>query len=160
MSDEVKRAVKVRLNASGTRLIGYVQLRPHENRISDRLNDGDAFFVLDTPDSVEGGAQCVAVFKDAVSYVEALEEPERLHRRRIAGDFHWVTVELIRPKATLMGELFVPRGAAVTDGLNDCRRFINLKNVTFSDSNEQYGFLALGKSQCRMWALLRPKKTA
>ncbi len=152
--DEAKRVVKIRLNASGKRVIGYVELLGHENRISDRLNDADTFFLLDTPETAESGAECLAIFKDAVSYVEALEEPERVHERREAGCFKWVTVELVEPPATLMGELFVPTDAKVTDCLNDPRRFINLKNVTFADSAEHYGYLALGKCQCRLWSIL------
>ena len=160
MVDDTKRMVKVRLNASGTRLIGYVELLPHENRISDRLNDSDSFFLLETPGSTDVAAQCLAVFKNAVSYVEALEEPGRLHQRVDVGGFRWVTVELIRPKTTLMGQLFVPKGAQPTDGLNDPRRFINLKNVTFDNSSENYGYLALGKNQCRLWSLIVEERSA
>ncbi len=160
MVGDVQRLVKLRVNASGTRLIGHVALLQHENRISDRLNDPEALLLLDTVESGDYGAQCVAISKDAVSYVVALEEPDLLHNVRRSGAFQWVTVELIQPNSRLTGELFVPNGFKVTDCLNDDRRFVNLKNVAFDESAERYEFLALGKRQCRLWAVLGADRAA
>jgi hypothetical protein len=154
MSPQSERLVKVRVNASGRRLIGLVTLASDEYRISDRLNNGDPFLFLEAVESLdEGETGRRAILKDALSYVEALEEPDRPHSLREEGTFLRVTVELTKPAATLHGEVFIPAGKTIEDTLNDHRRFINLRDVSFTDSREEYGYLGLGKTQARLWAV-------
>ena len=145
------RIVKVRVDASGRRWVGYVELAVGNDRISDDLNNA-APFLFGRSDEPSGdiGEQW-AVHKDAVSYVVALEEPARPASLRSRGKFHRVTVELVQPATTLVAELFVPSGSTAKAVLNASPRFINLRNVSFSDDPQVFEYLALGRNQSRCW---------
>ena len=158
--------MKVRLDASGRRVVGYVELAAGEDRISDRLNNADPFlFVRSDEPSGDMGRQW-AIHKDTVSYVIALEEPLRpdsLRKQRhrsfrlspptpvIKGKFHRVTIELIQPATVVIAELFVPYGSTAEAILNDSQRFINLRNASFGDDPEIFEYLALGRHRSRFW---------
>ncbi len=149
------RCVKVRLDASGKRLVGYVTLNAGEHRISDGLNNPDPFFFINTEELMpEEGILQRAILKDAVSYVAALEEPERPASMRATGRFCRTSIELVRPATALVGEVFIPTGQNIAMVLNDRRRFINLRNVVFGDAPESYSYLALAKSVSRTWDVL------
>ena len=149
MQPEDNRIVKVRVNASGKRAIGYVDLPAEHQRISDILNGPEDYLMLRQEErplpSDERGI--VAIFNEAISYVEALEEPERSKSLRREGKFHPVTAELKEPAVTIQAELFVPENGTIRAVLNGPRRFINLRNVRFINSIEKYGYLAVGKKQ-------------
>ncbi len=144
------RVLKVRVSASGKRLIGYVDLPADVSaRFSDLLNGPEAYIVIRqqtsddlTPD--EGKAQ--AILKDSIRYIEALEEPPT-QKRSLPGTFYAVTAELKEPTVVVEGELFVADGSDIMDVINDPRRFISLRNVRVLDSVEEYTYLAVGKKQ-------------
>lgn len=135
------KVIRARINASGHRLIGEVELGPDQHRISDVLN-GAARFVL-----VRDAEARHAVLTDAVSYVIAIEEPRRPGGLRRQGEFHAVTVELREPRATLHAECFVPDGGTLIEVLDGPDRFLNLRNVEFVGSRERYDHLAVRKGQ-------------
>ena len=149
MTAEGTQIVRVRVNVSGFRLIGFVSLPPGEfSRFSDVLNGAEPYFLIrDQEEPPEpGGGASRALLKDSITYVEALAEPG-FERRSPQGTFEAVTVSLKKPAVTLSGELFVPQHVTAIDVFNDGRRFINLRNVGFCDSAEAYDFLAVGKAQ-------------
>jgi len=147
MDSENIKVVKVRLNVSGLRLIGYVPLPPGEfSRFSDVLNGSEPYILIrdeEVPPETGKGPSRV-ILKDSISYVEALAEPG-FQRLTPQGEFHAITLRLKEPAVTLEGELFVPQPGTVMDVFNDARRFINLRNVDFRDSVEAYDFLVVGK---------------
>ena len=148
MTAENTQIVRVRVNISGIRLIGFVSLPPpgEFSRFSDVLNSAEPYILIreGSPESGDGPSQ--AVLKDSITYVEALVEPD-FQRRSPQGTFETVAVSLKKPVVTLSGELFVPQHVTALDVFNDGRRFINLRNVEFRDSAEAYDFLAVGKAQ-------------
>ena len=149
MLNKVKRVVKVRVNASGKRVIGYVDLSDQYNRISDILNGPETSFLVhleETPSDLKNNNYYI-IQKDAISYVEALEEPQKQDYLRQEGSFQPVTVELIEPNVQMQAELFVLQEKNVFESLNDSRPFINLRHAHFVDSFEEYKFLAVGKKQ-------------
>lgn len=141
------RVVKVRLNASGTRMIGFVDLPPDDSRVSDLLNDPDEFFIVRGEGSrrTDGGFQ--AIRKDAISYIEAIEEPTNPPSLRSRGVLQAVTIVLEQPKVVMMGQIFVPEKVQLIRAVNDARRFLNLTNVRFENSPEKYDYLAVAKRQ-------------
>ena len=149
MAEIAERLVKVRINASGKRLVGCLQLPP-ACRTSDLLNGPEPFLVV-LPDeyAVLGeSTHSHAVAKRAISYVEALEEPTSSSPQKPdSGAFCSVMAELHEPETQVLAEVFVPEGATVMDVLNDPRPFISMRNVHFSNFVERYSFLAVGKSQ-------------
>ena len=152
MTTDKTRVVRVRLNVSGKRLIGYVPLPPGEfSRFSDVLNNAEPYILIrdDQEPGAAGTGLSRAILKDSISYVEALVEPG-FQRKSPQGAFRTVTLGLSDTAVTLVGELFVPRAGTVIDVCNDARRFINLRNVRFRDSVEAYGFLAVGKAQAHI----------
>lgn len=147
-----ERVVRVRINVSGERLIGHVNLEDRlATRLSDVLNDAAPYLsvlpVTDTPG--EGAGETMAIRKSAISYIEALEEP---HSEGIVplGSFRLVTVEFSPRVNRLRGELFVAANASVMDVLQDGRPFLKLRRVHILDSVEAYDFLAVGKRQARL----------
>ena len=154
MTGDDTKIVRVRLNVSGKRLIGYVPLPPGEfSRFSDVLN-GAAPYILIRDQAVPepGTGASRAILKNSISYVEALAEPD-FQRQSPQGAFQPIALSLTEPTVTIEGELFVPQSGTVMDVLNDARRFINLRNVNFRDSVEAYGFLAVGKAQAHLIVL-------
>ena len=80
MASEDTRIVRVRINVSGKRLIGYVPLPPGEfSRLSDVLN-GSEPYILIRDEEAPSARQSRAILKDAISYVEAVVEPG-FHRK-------------------------------------------------------------------------------
>ena len=157
------QTVRVRVNVLGIRLIGFVSLPPGEfSRFSDVLNGDEPYILIrsqePTPEAREAPSlpspvtisrttsASRAVRKESISYVEALTEPA-FQRTSPQGAFEAVRVSLKNPAVTLLGELFVPKDMAAIDVFNSARRFINLRNVEFCDSDEAYDFLAVGKAQ-------------
>lgn len=139
-----KRSVKVRVNALGTRVIGTIDVPPPHFRVSDYLNSHDDFLVV----RQEGAENLIA--KDAISYLEALEEGEDAGSRPSSGGFHPVTIVLREHIGTLNGEMFIPEGLNLPAALNRARRFIKVRNVSFTDSREKYDFLAVSKQEIVM----------
>ncbi len=152
MQGEEGNIVKVRINASGKRIIGYVELyakdaRTTHPRISDILNSAEPFLLIrEEEDSSVDEGRFQAIPKDSLSYVEALDEPENPSWLRIEGTLRPITVELREPAATLRGELFVPTEDNWVTVLLDGLTFINLVNVEFVNSVERYEYLAISKS--------------
>lgn len=136
--------IKVRINASGKRIIGIVAIPPPHFRVSDYLNSHDDFLRVK-----QEGAEIV-VAKDAISYLEALEEGEDTGSRPRSGEFRKVTVTLKNQAGTLRGEVFVPEDSTLQVSLNKIRRFVNLRHVRFISSPEHYDFLAVGKQEVIM----------
>jgi hypothetical protein len=136
--------IKVRVNASGKRLIGIISIPPPHFRVSDYLNSHDDFLRI-KQEKTE-----MVVAKDAISYLEALEEGEDAGSRPRSGQFHKVTVTLKHQAGTLRGEFFVPENSTLKASLNKIRRFVNLREVKFVSSPEHYGFLAVGKQEIIM----------
>ena len=149
MTAEDTKIVRVRLNVSGKRLIGYVPLPPGGfSRFSDVLNGSEPYILIRDQEGPQAPGQGLsqAVLKDSISYVEALAEPG-FQRKSRQGAFQTVTLSLRDTAVTLVGELFVPTPGTAMAVCNDARRFINLRNVRFRNSVEAYGFLAVGKAQ-------------
>jgi hypothetical protein len=144
---EKPRVVKVRVNASGLRIIGFVHLPDGVYRTSDVLNAGDPYLLIqDTnePSPLEKGG-FRAVLKDSISYVEALEEPSAPQGLKRAGLFTLIAVELRFPVVRMEGVIFTPEDQTPYEVVNDGRRFISLRNVQFHKSVERYDYLAVGK---------------
>jgi hypothetical protein len=148
--EEVPHVVKLRINASGRRVIGFLDVAAAFDRVSDLLNSADPFLMVEpeVESHAGGGDDAVAILKDAVSYVEALEER---HSTTLssppAGDYQSVLVELAIPPTVIRANIFVPEGQAFADVLNDERRFVSLRNVEVQGSVEIYSYLAVGKKQ-------------
>ena len=143
-----RRDVRLRVNAAGKRIIGVISLVERHNRASDLLNEPSHFFTLRDDGEGGGGDQPDTLLrKSAISYVEIVNEPERLRGLVPAGDFRFVTVQLRRPSIVMEGELFVSAEVSVEDVLNDTRPFLNLRSVAIRDSRERYSYLAVGKDQ-------------
>ena len=139
-----KRFVKVRVNASGKRLIGIVAIPPPHFRISDYLNSHQDFL------RVRQEKLDLFIAKETISYLEALEEGSDSGSRPRSGSFRKVTVSLRSHAGTLRGEVFISEGADLASSLQKARRFINVRDVRFVDSPERYDFLALGKAEIVM----------
>ena len=130
--EKKSRFVKVRVNASGRRIIGIIVVPPPHFRVSDYLNSHDDFLLVKQE-------------KAAISYLEALEEGEDSGSRPKSGAFHPVTITMKNHAGTIEGELFIPEGDSLVGTLNRIRRFVNLRKVEFVNSPERYDFLAVCK---------------
>ena len=149
MGDKTERLVKVRINASGRRLVGCLRLPDEAGRTSDLLNGPEPFLVV-LPDeyAILGESKTShAVAKHAISYVEALEEPRGPTQKPDGGAFCSVVAELHEPETQMIAEVFVPDGQTVMDVLNAPRPFLSMRNVHFSNFVERYDFLAVAKNQ-------------
>lgn len=152
MHSKENNVVKMRINASGKRIIGFVELyakdpRTTHPRISDILNSAEPFLLIrDEEDSSADNGGFQAIPKDSLSYVEALDEPDNPSWLCNEGMLRTISLELREPVATVRGELWVPNEGNVSEVLNDSRRFINLLNVEFVNSVERYKYLAISKS--------------
>ena len=150
-SREARRFVKVRINAFGRRLIGCVELSEEKRRVSDLLNDSSPCLLL-LPHEPLGTARdndgTQVIFKDAITYLEAVEEPKAGPAHRASGEFRSVVAEIreLEPQQ-LLAEIFIPSGQTLLEVLSDERPFISLRNVHFTNFVERYGFLAVGKNQ-------------
>ena len=141
------RAVHVRINVCGERIIGWVDLPPvTSSRCSGLLNDEDRYLTVRVDSASK--SETIALNKEVISYVEVVGEPRTTHWN-IPGVFHPVVIELTRPDVVLHGELFILADTEVADVLNDSRRFISVRNAQFVDALEAYAFLAMGKAQTR-----------
>ncbi len=153
MMAEDTRIVRIRVNVSGIRFIGFVPLPPGEfSRFSDVLNSAEPYILIQDQEAPPGEGRSRAILKDSITYVEALVEPD-FQRRSPQGTFETVAVSLMKPAMTLSGELFVSQNMTAIDVFNDGRRFINLRNVRFRESAEAYEFLAVGKAQAYLTEL-------
>jgi len=149
------RTVRVRVNAAGERVVGEYDLPPDPSyRFSDVLNEPRAFFKIHRLLSATGmqTGESLAIRKDAVCYIEALEEPTT-PQRAFEGDFHRVTMTFCNGTEALEGEVFTPASSDVMDILNDPRPFISVRHVCFVDSKVTHAFLAVGKKQVGMLCL-------
>ena len=151
MSGQDLRVVKirVRMNVSGKRIIGYVDLPAAYDRTSDMLSGPD-LFILVRPEKNLAAVKADSfhiIQKEAISYVEALEEPKHSETSLLQGRFQPVIAELKEPTVHIKAEIFVPQGSSVLSVLNDKRSFINLCKVRFENSVEQYHYLGVGKKQ-------------
>ena len=144
MDFKQKKFVKVRINASGKRAIGIVGIPPPHFRISDFLNSHNEFLCVKLEKSD------TFIPKDAISYLEALEEGEDAGSRPRSGEFRQVTVTLKNHGGSFRGEIFVPDGTELATVLSKVRRFINFRNVRFASSPEHYGFIAVGRLEIVM----------
>ena len=148
MQAEDKRRVKIRVNASGNRIIGYVYLAPEVHRASDFLNGPDPYLVVwDEDQPLVGEGTFTAILKDAVSYVQAVEEPEAVKGLRRQGTFYTIVVQLEEPSVAIEAELFVPHERKIPEVLNDSRPFFSLRNAQLVKAPERYSYLAVGKKQ-------------
>jgi hypothetical protein len=138
MEEQEVKTVKVRVNASGRRSIGSICYSDPFTRPSDFLNSPEPFVLI----RYEKSSQ--ALLKDAISYLEILEERGALRIPR-EGSFSEVIVELRDPQMLMKGEVFVPASADTLSILNHKHRFLNLRHVRFKDSPEKYDYLAVGK---------------
>ncbi len=146
------KRVKVRINATGSRYVGYVHVLPPKTRISDVLNDEGDFITLvdvDSVDPVAKEAQLI-INKKQISYIQTLEEFSRNYTGIHTGSFVGVKIRTI--DAAIEGEIFLPthlmnqeRAALLT--LH--RFFLNVKNAAVIGSREKYAFLAVAKAQIR-----------
>lgn len=140
--------VKVRINASGKRLIGCVELPPGMERVSDLLNSPSHCLLLSTAGMIPPGKkpENQIVFKHAITYLEAIEEPKFHTSSHHGGSFMPVVGELLEQSAQqIIAEIFIPFGMTLYEVMNDPRNFICLRNVHFSNFVERYPFLAVGK---------------
>ena len=149
MSDNTA-VVKVRINASGKRLIGSLELPPGIERVSDVLNSQGPCVLLTSLDAAfkAGKPATHIIFKDSITYVEALEEPKPHTTSPHGGTFMPVVGEIREPQAQqIIAEIFIPIGMTLFEVLNDPRPFISMRNVHFSNFVERYPFLAVCKRQ-------------
>lgn len=147
-STEKQMTVKVRINASGKRLIGCVDLPEGMERVSDLLNAPNPCILLTANGIMPPGKKPdhQIVFKHAITYLEAIEEPKFHTTSHHGGCFHPVVGELLEPNSQqIIAEIFVPFGMSLFEVMNDSRNFISLRNVHFSNFVERYPFLAVGK---------------
>ncbi len=147
------KQVRVRVNLSGSRYVGYVRVYPPKTRVSDVLNEEDSFmslFDVDSVDPITEGSQLV-VHKRRVSYIQAIEEFTRKYNTKVhAGGF--VEVKIRLDDFVIGGTVFLPEGLMKSDrsallGVNP--HFLNVKGVSVIGTNERYNFLAVSKNQIR-----------
>lgn len=140
--------VKVRLNAWGKRVLGAVELPDGVERISDLLNSpSPCVHVFQGEPALrwQNGSDQV-IFKEAINYLEAIEEPKLHTAATSTGNFIPIVGEMRGPDPQhLVAEMFVPYGETLFDVLNDPRMFISMRNVHFPDFVERYPFLAVNK---------------
>ncbi|MBI5441365.1 MAG: hypothetical protein HY900_09165, partial [Deltaproteobacteria bacterium] len=140
MTTEQRRVVKVRINASGRRVIGCIELAKGDRRVSDVLNGPGPCILLSPDDPAvacreEEGSH--VIFKDAISYLEAVEEPRPGLRAASPGEFRPVIAELRNPEPQqIIAEVFVPEGQCLLDVFSDPRPFLNLRNVPADEADE------------------------
>jgi len=147
------KQVRVRINLSGSRYVGYVRVYPPKTRVSDVLNEEDSFMTLfdvDSVDPITEGAQLV-IHKNRVSYIQAIEEFTRKYNAKAhPGSFVEVKIRLYN--ADIGGTVFLPEKLMKLNrssilGVNP--HFLNVKDVSIIGTNERYNFLAVSKNQIR-----------
>lgn len=140
--------VRVRINAWGKPILGIIELPSGVERISDLLNSPAPCVRVFQGEPGTGrntqGEQ--VIFKSAINYLEAIEEP-KLHTVAFSGGkFIPIIGELKGPDPKqLIAEMFVPYEETLFDVLNDPRQFVSMRNVHFPNFIERYDFLAVNK---------------
>jgi len=140
--------VRVRINASGKRLICSLKLPPETERVSDLLNAPAPCLQIypATPSITHKTTEDQVLFKDSITYVETLEEPKSHTSILHCGQFVPVVGELREPELQqILAEIYIPYDFTLFDVLNDSRMFVSMRNVHFTNFMERYPFLAINK---------------
>ena len=147
------KQVRVRINLSGSRYVGFVHVYPPKTRVSDVLNEEDPFmtlFEVDSVDPVTEGSQLV-IHKNRVSYIQAIEEFVRKYNAKVhPGSFIETKIRL--DNYVIGGSVFLPDELKARDRselLKVNPYFLNVKDVSIIGTNERYNFLAVSKNQIR-----------
>jgi hypothetical protein len=146
------KKVKVHMNLSRTRYIGYVHVYPPKTRVSDVLNEGHAFMTLSDVDAIESVAKgsSLLVNKMLISFVQVIEEFKRQYLKVHSGDFMPVKIRMVDYQVE--GELFIPshlRGMDRAALVNRSPHFLNVRNCTVIGTREKYNFVAVSTHQIR-----------
>jgi hypothetical protein len=146
------KKVKVHMNLSRTRYVGYVHVYPPKTRVSDVLNEGHIFMTLSDVDAIESVAKgaSLVVNKILVSYVQVVEEFKRHYLKVHSGEFVQVKIRMVDYQ--IEGELFIPshmRGMDRAALLNRSPHFLNVRNCTVIGTRERYDFVAVSAHQIR-----------
>jgi hypothetical protein len=157
VSESDPRVVKARLNLSGTRIIGFITLGPGHTRLADVLNGSSRFLFVHESSATSHDSTPRAVNIEQLSYVNAIEEPERAPGLRIEGTFRRVRLTLQTLRVVIEGDIFIPRGEDLPHVLDADRRFINLRDVTFVNGVETYAYLAVGGRHVTFAEPVRPE---
>lgn len=140
--------VKVRINAMGRHILGVLELPESVERVSDLLNSPTPcvhVLQFEPGHRIQPGGDQV-IFKEAINYLEAIEEPKQHTTALSSGVFVPIVGELRGPDpAQLIAEMFVPHQETLFDVLNDPRMFVSMRNVHFPSFTERYAFLAVNK---------------
>jgi len=147
-----EKSVKVRINVSGSRYVGYVRVLPPKTRISDVLNEDKPFMTLWEVDSVDPVSKDAKLLinKKQVSYVQALEEFKRNYTGIHSGTF--VDVKIRAIDYLIAGKIFLPTHLLNTDRaelLTLTPFFLNVKDASVTGTHERYTFMAVSKNQIR-----------
>jgi hypothetical protein len=153
-----ERRVRVRVNFSGRRYVGFVTIPEGVVRVSDVLNDGSHFLHLveaQTRDGAPAGA--LALNKGSITFIQALEEPTPvIPALRRKGEFVPVEVSMSPEQSTIRGRIFVPDGATAAEVLDDKRNFLSLRDVEVVATRERFPYLALSKAQVVSVEVMEP----
>lgn len=146
------KKVKIHMNLSKSRYVGYVHLYPPKTRVSDVLNEGHIFMTLSDVDAIESVAKgsSLLVNKVLVSYVQIIEDYQRTYLKVHSGDFVRVKIRMVDYQ--IEGEVFIPTHMRGTDRaalLNRTPHFLNVRKGVVMGTRERYDFVAVSTHQIR-----------
>ncbi len=152
--------IRIRVNFYGRRYLGSIRVPEGVDRVSDVLNDGSHFLVLDDVHATQSAysGDTVALNKRGIVFVQTMEEiivgNDTL---KVEGQFVGVEAEMEHDGLKIRGSVFIPSQVAEAgDVLNDHRDFLNMRDVEVTDTGETYPYLALCKSQVTAIRILAP----
>ncbi|HUJ79230.1 MAG TPA: hypothetical protein VLY45_02815 [Nitrospiria bacterium] len=146
------KKVKVRVNLSGSRYVGYVSVYAPTLRVSDVLNDAKQFMTLSEVDSIDPVAKDISlvVNKSLIVYVQVIEEPKWTSHGGHTGDF--IRVKIRTRGHHIEGDIYVATDMVAEDRaelLNRTPHFLNVRNAEIIGTKERYDFLAISTGQIR-----------
>jgi len=146
------KQVKVRINLSGARYVGYVRVDLPKVRMSDVLNEEHRFMTLSDVDSIDPVAKgaSLVVNKSLIVYVQVIEEPKWISQGEHRGEFR--SAKIRTRDHQIEGGIFLPAHMMAEDLavlFNRTPHFLNVRNAEIIGTKERYDFLAVSTGQIR-----------
>lgn len=146
------KKVKVRIKLGTVPYLGFVDVPPPINRVSDILNSQALFLPLKDVHSLEhvGENSLLLINKKEISYIQALEERE-IQAKSVdistIGYFTQVKILLRDTNIKVLGQIFIPfKDNDLSCTINQTTFFLNLKDVSIEGTREAYSYLAVSKA--------------
>lgn len=148
---ETGKSVRVRVNFTGKRFIGEVNLPTPESRITDILNDPSRFLYLANVQAMgsEGVGGTMALNKGGITFLQIIQEPGAPPITS-EGQGYELHVEIVMTGMdnAVRGHIKIPMGTEATDIISDKGQdFLFLHGVEVVGTSETYPLLALSKRQ-------------